>query len=92
MEARLWIHSGRYVINARAEGAPSEGTMMGLMLQALLEDRFKLKIRRENREVPVYALTVAKGGPKLPPFQQGSCLPSIFRGCPSRGRNTAVWS
>jgi uncharacterized protein (TIGR03435 family) len=39
--------------------------MMGPMTQALLEDRFKWKIRRESREVPAYALTVAKGGSKL---------------------------
>jgi uncharacterized protein (TIGR03435 family) len=35
------------------------------MLQALLAERFGLKIRRENREMPVYALTVAKGGPEF---------------------------
>jgi len=35
------------------------------MLQALLEERFKLKIRREHREVPAYARNVAKGGTKL---------------------------
>ena len=36
-----------------------------LMLQALLADRFKLVIHREVKELPVYALVVAKGGPKL---------------------------
>src|SRR5262249_22166 len=35
------------------------------MLQALLADRFKLSIRRETKELPVYKVTVAKGGPKL---------------------------
>ena len=35
------------------------------MLQSLLEDRFKLVIRREIRELPIYELTVAKGGAKL---------------------------
>ena len=35
------------------------------MLQALLEDRFKLKIHRETRELPVYALVLAKGGSKM---------------------------
>ncbi len=35
------------------------------MLQALLVERFGLKIRRENKQMPVYALTVAKGGPKF---------------------------
>ena len=49
--------------------------MSGPMMQKLLEDRFKLRIHRETREVPVYALTVAKSGPKLPPFQEGSCTP-----------------
>src|SRR5437016_7815969 len=36
------------------------------MLQRLLEDRFKLKVRRENRELPVWALVADKSGPKLP--------------------------
>jgi uncharacterized protein (TIGR03435 family) len=35
------------------------------MLQALLVERFGLKIRREDKEMPVYALAVAKGGPKF---------------------------
>jgi uncharacterized protein (TIGR03435 family) len=35
------------------------------MLQSLLADRFKLKVRWETRMGPVYALVVAKGGPKL---------------------------
>ena len=36
-----------------------------LMFQSLLADRFKLKVRRETRQVPVYALVVAKDGPKF---------------------------
>ncbi len=36
-----------------------------MMVQALLVDRFKLAIHRESKEMPVYALLVAKGGPKL---------------------------
>ncbi len=35
------------------------------MLQALLADRFKLQIRRETKEMPIYALVIAKGGFKL---------------------------
>ncbi len=35
------------------------------MLQALLADRFKLGIHAVSTEMPVYALTMAKGGPKL---------------------------
>jgi uncharacterized protein (TIGR03435 family) len=35
------------------------------MLQALLAERFGLRIRREDKEMPVYALSVARGGPKF---------------------------
>jgi uncharacterized protein (TIGR03435 family) len=35
------------------------------MLQALLADRFRLKIHRETRELPIYALVIGKGGPKF---------------------------
>jgi uncharacterized protein (TIGR03435 family) len=69
-----WVDSDRYQITAKAEGAPGQNMMRGPMLQALLEDRFKLKIRRDTREAPVYSLTVAKNGPKLQPFQEGSCV------------------
>ncbi len=68
-----WINSARYQINAKAESDASRQMMEGPMMQALLEDRFKLKIRRKTREIPVYALTVAKGGPKLRPHAEGSC-------------------
>jgi uncharacterized protein (TIGR03435 family) len=69
-----WIDSERYQITAKAEGTPGQDMMRGPMLQALLEDRFKLKVRRESREVPAYALTVAKNGPKLQKFQEGTCM------------------
>lgn len=35
------------------------------MLQALLAERCQLKVHRETREVPVYLLTIAKGGVKF---------------------------
>jgi uncharacterized protein (TIGR03435 family) len=73
-----WINSVRYQIDAKADGARGQGMMRGPMLQTLLEDRFKLKIHHETREVPAYALTVAKGGLKLHPFQEGSCIPRDF--------------
>jgi uncharacterized protein (TIGR03435 family) len=69
-----WVKSDAYTINAKAEGTPDRPMMSGPMLQAILEDRFKLKLRHLTREVPVYALTVAKGDPKLHPFIEGSCI------------------
>ena len=36
-----------------------------MMLQSLLEDRFKLALHRETKVLPIYALVVGKNGPKL---------------------------
>lgn len=69
-----WINSERYTINAKAEGNLNAYVMQGPLLQTLLETRFKLKIHREAREIPIYELVVAKGGPKLKPFLEGSCV------------------
>jgi len=71
-----WIDTDLYTIEAKPEGAPGEGVMRGPMTQALLEDRFKLKMHRETREVPIYALTVEKGGAKLTTAAPASCVPS----------------
>jgi uncharacterized protein (TIGR03435 family) len=68
-----WIRSERYDIEAAApEGAIPSGASpqllnekMRLMLQKLLADRFQLTIRRETKEIPVYAVVVSKSGPKL---------------------------
>jgi uncharacterized protein (TIGR03435 family) len=62
-----WVRSDVYRVIATAGAAQSRGVMSGPMLQALLEDRFRLKLHREAREVPVYTLTVAKGGSKMTP-------------------------
>jgi uncharacterized protein (TIGR03435 family) len=68
-----WLRTDTYDIEAKAEGNPSAGLMQGPMLQALLEDRFKLKIRSQTREIPVYFLTVAKSGIKLKPLAEDTC-------------------
>jgi uncharacterized protein (TIGR03435 family) len=68
-----WIYTDRYQIRAQAQGDPSMEMMGGPMMQALLEDRFQVKVRRETREVPAYALTVADSGPKMQPFL-GDCV------------------
>jgi len=68
-----WLDSARYDIDAKPEaGAIPAGAHGGavwdktkLMLRTLLVERFKLAIRRETRELPIYELVIAKGGPKL---------------------------
>jgi len=42
------------------------------MLQALLRDRFRLVVRRETKELPIYELVTGKGGPKLKEPREGS--------------------
>jgi uncharacterized protein (TIGR03435 family) len=55
--------------------APISDPKLQRMLQNLLADRFNLTLNRETREVPVYALTVAKGGPKLQHPEDVPCTP-----------------
>jgi uncharacterized protein (TIGR03435 family) len=57
---------GRWDIQAKLPAGANQDQVPE-MLQALLADRFKLKVHKENKEQPVYGLVVAKGGPKLKP-------------------------
>jgi uncharacterized protein (TIGR03435 family) len=67
-----WLDSELYDIVAKGAYVASLDRTFD-MLQTLLEDRCKLKIRKETREAPVYSLTVAKGGPKMLPTKAGTC-------------------
>jgi uncharacterized protein (TIGR03435 family) len=59
-----WMASERFDITAKL---PSGGSAkdVAVMLQALLEDRFQMKMHRESKEFPVYGLVVDKGGLKM---------------------------
>jgi uncharacterized protein (TIGR03435 family) len=61
-----WMNSDAYDVTGQPEGQglPDMKQLRALMRQ-LLTDRFKLAFHREQRELPVYAITVANGGPKL---------------------------
>ena len=56
-------------VDAQLHALPTEQArhQKQLMVQALLADRFQLKAHQETRELPVFALVVAKGGPKFKP-------------------------
>jgi len=65
-----WLDSNEYDIEARLpEGAGSD--QIPLMLRALLSDRFGLRAHRETRQVHVYELKVAQGGPRIHPIRPG---------------------
>ena len=70
-----WVYNSFYQIDAKAPGNTPPGVMQGPMLQALLEERFHLKVHRESIEGQVYELTAPKGAAKLQPFVEGSCEP-----------------
>ena len=59
-----WIDSTRFDVQAKPASAATREQLL-LMLRPLLADRFKLAFHRETKELPVYALVVAKGGPKF---------------------------
>src|SRR5262249_47422508 len=59
-----WPDSARVDVEATAGSAATEAQLHS-MLRSLLAERFKLKLHRENKNLPVLALVVAKGGPKL---------------------------
>ncbi len=59
-----WIASEQYSVVAKLRpGATLE--QVRLMWQGLLAERFNLKVHFADKDFPVYALSVAKGGPKL---------------------------
>jgi uncharacterized protein (TIGR03435 family) len=55
----------RYLISAKAPVDAPSSAQDRLMLQALLAERFNLKLRRESKDLPVYELTVGRNGPKM---------------------------
>jgi len=63
------------------------------MLRGLLLDRFELKTHSENREVTVYALTLAGGKPKLTQADEGErsgCKPDPNAPKPTANINTMI--
>jgi uncharacterized protein (TIGR03435 family) len=70
-----WAHSSRskWAIEATAPGVTDRYILMGTMLRSLLEDRFKLKLRRASETVPMYALKVAKGGVRVRAIKESDC-------------------
>jgi bla regulator protein blaR1 len=63
-EVRAKIDNATYTA-MKAMPAADRDRQLNLMEQGLLADRFKLKVHFEARQMPVYALVLAKGGPKM---------------------------
>lgn len=63
-----WLDTARFDIAAKLPPGTKD-EQFRLMLQKLLTERFRIELHRETKELPQYRLTVAKGGPKLPPAE-----------------------
>ena len=62
-----WMNSDRWDVEARTEGDPQTVSreQSAALLRGMLEDRFQVKVHREAKQMPTYALVVAPSGPKL---------------------------
>ena len=73
-----WVKTEHFDIDAQA---PGDGALSmeraRPMLQTMLADRFKLKVRHEAREVAAYDLVAAKGGPKLKENRDPAVRPGL---------------
>jgi uncharacterized protein (TIGR03435 family) len=81
-----WMDSDGYDVTAKAADSITGMEQMRPLLQSLLEDRFQLKVHRETKEVPVYALMAGKNGPKLPEAKEDGCVALGPNGPPPPGR------
>ncbi|MBV8907179.1 MAG: TIGR03435 family protein [Acidobacteriia bacterium] len=70
-----WMRADFYSLSAKADGPVRTEMLAGPMLQTFLAERFHLKVHNETREMPVYVLTLAKGGLKVQPLAEGACTP-----------------
>jgi uncharacterized protein (TIGR03435 family) len=89
--APSWLDSDRFDLVAKApesRPAPAGGGNTGpgplqFMLRNMLAERFKLKAHTDTRDLPIYALVLARGDGKLGPKLQPS---SVECGAPGRGQ------
>lgn len=81
-----WINSERFDIEAKVDAAFAEeekklpfdqwADKVRLMVQSLLAERFKLKVSHHTKELPVYALVIAKNGAKIQESKPGDSYSS----------------
>jgi uncharacterized protein (TIGR03435 family) len=69
-----WMKATKYDVIATIPGGATADEQ-AIMLQNLLTERLALQVHRESREMTVYALQAAKGGPKFQEYKDGDPLP-----------------
>lgn len=91
-----WLNSEKYDIQAKMGDSAADAlhklnkdewkVERQRMLQALLADRFKLTLHEETKELPVYALVVARHGPRLQEAKPGDTYPNGIKDSSGVGR------
>jgi bla regulator protein blaR1 len=80
LDAPAWIRTAAYDVSAKP-GAATKPDEVNLMMRALLRNRFELAIHHETRQLPTYALVIARKdgmvGPSLVKSKQGGCVERI---------------
>ena len=83
-----WADIDRYDVTANsADGVSLTRDNARPMMRALLTDRFRLQVHTDMKDMPVYALVVAKGGPKLKESPPGTQRLFTLR---SKGKSVLV--
>jgi uncharacterized protein (TIGR03435 family) len=82
VDAPGWFTSERYDITGKAEGeGQPDQEQLKVMLRKLLSDRFQLAAHKDQKELAVYTLVVAKSGLKISKNESKSATSGvIFRG------------
>jgi len=75
-----WIANTRFDIVGKGPDPKASNPEVWEMMRSLLAERFQMEYHIESREMPVYALVVAKGGPKLKDPEKGPCAEKIKAG------------
>jgi len=60
-----WLSSDKFDVIAKAPAGKSDEKLLQEMVRNLLIDRFQMKAHKDKRDMPVFVLSVAKGGAKL---------------------------
>jgi len=100
-----WTDTERYDIIAKGKGTDVSDAEIRKMtdaqrnafqaeflvkVQMLLGDRFQLKVHRESKELPVYALVIAKNGPKIRAAEDRDVTRTGLTLRPGDGRNLEI--
>jgi bla regulator protein BlaR1 len=95
-----WLNSEKYAIEAKMDksvadefvklGPDQRDLERNRMLQALFAVRFKLSLHRETRDLPAYALVIAKNGPKLQEARPGDTYPNGIKDIYGKGHGDVM--